>query len=67
MIKILPGGTSAILKYGLKPTRSIRTRGRLGEGAKEHTFEVGPTELQTAWRDKRIETVLKVGSELYIR
>ena len=67
MIKIMPGGTSAILKYGLKPTRSMRTRGRLGEGTKEHTFELGPTELQTAWSDKRVEAVLKVGTELYIR
>lgn len=67
MIKILPAGTSAILKYGLKPTRSSRTRGRLGEGVKEHLFEIGPAELQTTWKDNRIEAVLRVDSELYIR
>ena len=67
MIKILPTGTSAILKYGLKPTRSSRTRGRLGEGVKEHTFEIGPAELQTTWKDNRIEVFLRVDSELYIR
>jgi len=67
MIKILPSGTSGIAKYGLKPIRSSKARGRLGDGAKEHTFEMSPVVLHTRWKGIRLEADLVTGSELYIR
>lgn len=67
MIKILPTGTSAVLKYGLKPTRSSKFRGRLGDGSKECTFELGSAELQAIWKDNRVEAVLKTTEDCYVR
>jgi len=67
MIKILPAGTTAILKYGLKPTRNSRARGRLGEGSKEHLFEMGQADLQAAWRENRVDGNLTVKSDSYVR
>jgi len=67
MIKILPTGTSGIAKYGLKPVRISKTRGRLGDGAKEHSFEMNPVVLHARWKDNRLEADLKVESELYLR
>ncbi len=67
MIKILPTGTSAIVKHGLKPVRSNKARGRLGDGAKEHTFETGPVTIHAVWKDNKLEAALKILSELYIR
>ncbi len=67
MIKILPTGTSAIVKYGLKPVRSKKARGRLGDGAKEHTFETGPVDIHAVWKDNKLEAAINIDSELYIR
>ncbi len=67
MIKILPTGTSAIVKHGLKPVRSNKARGRLGDGAKEHTFETGPVSIHAFWKDNKLEAALKINSEIYIR
>ncbi len=67
MIKILPTGTSAIVKHGLKPVRSNKARGRLGDGAKEHTFETGPVSIHAVWKDNKLEAALKIDSEIYIR
>ncbi len=67
MIKILPTGTSAIVKHGLKTVRSNKARGRLGDGAKEHTFETGPVTIHAVWKDNKLEASLKIDSELYIR
>jgi hypothetical protein len=67
MIKILPTGTSAVLKYGLKPTRTNKSRGRLGDGSKECSFELGAVELDAVWKDNFFETVLKTTGEVYIR
>ena len=50
MIKILPTGTSAVLKYGLKPTRTNKSRGRLGDGSKECSFEFATVELDAIWK-----------------
>jgi hypothetical protein len=61
MMKFLPNGTSAKMTLGLKPSRVKTTRGRLGDGAKEHTFDIGFGELEAAWRDNRIEAAFKSG------
>ncbi|MCK5736190.1 MAG: hypothetical protein KAH21_06900, partial [Spirochaetaceae bacterium] len=67
MIKILPSGTSGMVKYGLKPVHSSKTRGRLGDGAKEHSFEIGPVILQALWKDNKIEASVNIESEIYLR
>jgi hypothetical protein len=67
MMKFLPNGTSAKMTLGLKPSRVKTTRGRLGDGAKEHTFDIGFGELEAAWRDNRIEAAFKSGSDTFLK
>jgi len=67
MIKILPTGTTAIVKYGIKPIRSSKARGRLGEGAKEHSFETDSVTIHAKWKDNRIEAELQIETTIYIR
>ena len=67
MIKILPSGTTAIMTFGLKPSRSRTIRGRLGEGAREHEFISPEAGLKACWKDNGIEATLRSLSDGYIR
>ena len=68
MIKILPSGTSAILKYGIKPIQSTKAKDQAGRrGSREHSFELKPVHLEAFGRDTHIEAKLEAREELFIR
>jgi len=67
MIKILPSGASAILRYGIRPIQNSKTKGFIGRKPGEHLFELKTVHLRAFWRNAHIEAVLKARSELFIR
>ena len=67
MIKFQPAGVRAMASVGKKSPKRLRAHGRLGDGAREHIFNLNSISLSGAWRESRIEAAIRTSEISYIR
>ncbi len=67
MIKFQPVAVRATANVGRKSPKRLKAHGRLGEGAREHIFNLGSINLKGAWRESRIEAAVQCSESLYLR